>query len=92
MVSLKELEKQRIEKIKSLDDSQIKNYVDVLVKDICKLHEFNSATDPDERLNELANLYDKLKEIKELTGGKFSNISNYFCFILSFKFVNFLTF
>ena len=77
MVSLKQLEKERIEKIKSLDDKQIKNYVNVLVKDICKLHEFNSATNPDERLNELTDLYDKLKEVKELTGGKFNNISNY---------------
>ena len=77
MVSLKELEKERVEKIKSLNDTQIKNYVDVLVKDICKLHEFNSVVNPDERLNELTDLYDKLKEVKELTGGKFNNISNY---------------
>ena len=39
MVTLKELEKQRIHKIESLNGSQIKNYVDVLVKDICKLHD-----------------------------------------------------
>lgn len=77
MVSLKELEKQRLEKIGSLDESQIKNYVDVLVKDICRLHEFNNVTNPDERLNEIADLYDKLKEVKELTGGKFTNINNY---------------
>ena len=77
MVTLKELEKQRISKIESLGESQIRNYVDVLVKDICRLHYFNTATNPDERLNEMADLYDKLKEVKELTGGKFNNISNY---------------
>ena len=77
MVSLKELEKQRLEKIGSLNESQIKNYVDVLVKDICRLHDFNSVTNADERLNEIADLYDKLKEINEITGGKFNNINNY---------------
>lgn len=77
MVSLKELEKQRLEKIGSLNESQIKNYVDVLVKDICRLHDFNSVTNADERLNEIADLYEKLKEINEITGGKFNNINNY---------------
>jgi len=77
MVTLKELEKQRIEKIKSLDSSQLKNYVKVLIKDICKLHEFNSVTNPDERLKELESLYVKLKEIKDLTGDNFNNINNY---------------
>ena len=77
MVTLKELEKQRIEKIGSLNDSQIKNYIDVLVKDICKLHDYSNVTNPDERLNEIESLYEKLKEIKEITGSKFNNISNY---------------
>ena len=77
MVTVKELEKQRIEKIKSLNSKQIENYIDVLVKDICKLHEFDSAANPTERLNDIENLYDKLKEIKEITGSKFNNISNY---------------
>ena len=39
MVTIKELEKKRIEKIKSLNKSQIENYVDVLVKDICLLND-----------------------------------------------------
>ena len=77
MVTLKELEKQRIEKIGSLNDSQIKNYVDILVKDICKLHDYSNVTNPDERLNEIESLYEKLKEVKEITGSKFNNISNY---------------
>ncbi len=77
MVTLKELEKQRIDKIGSLDESQIKNYVDVLVKDICRLHDFNNVTNADERLNEIADLYEKLKEINEITGGKYNNINNY---------------
>lgn len=77
MVSLKELEKQRLEKIGSLNHSQIKNYVDVLVKDICKLHDYSNVTNPDERLNEMENLYGKLTEIKEITGSKFNNIGNY---------------
>lgn len=83
MVTLKELEKQRISKIESLDESQIKNYVNVLIEDICKLYEFNSATNPDERLNEMADLYDKLKEIKELTANKFNNIHNYISITLN---------
>lgn len=77
MVTLKELEKQRIEKIGSLNESQMKNYVDVLVKDICKLHDYSNVTNPDERLNEIESLYVKLNEIKELTGAKFNNINNY---------------
>lgn len=77
MVTLKQLENERIKKIKSLDLEQVKNYVDVLIKDICKLHEFNSVENPDERLNEMADLYNKLNEIKELTGRKFNNISDY---------------
>lgn len=77
MVSLRELEKQRLEKIGSLNESQIKNYVDVLVKDICKLHDVNTVTNPDERIDEIADLYEKLKEVNEITGGKFNNINNY---------------
>ena len=77
MATLKELEKQRIEKIKSLDSTQIKNYADVLIIDLCKLHDFDNVTDPDETLNEIADLYCKLEEIKELTGDRFNNINNY---------------
>lgn len=91
MVTLKELEKQRIHKIESLNGSQIKNYVDVLVKDICKLHDSNNVINPDDRLNEMENLYDKLKEIKELTGGKFGNISNYINITLNADLTNALT-
>lgn len=77
MATIKQLEKMRIEKIKSLNSSQIENYVDVIVKDICKLHNFNSVINPDERIDEISDLYYKLNEINELTGGNFTNIKNY---------------
>lgn len=77
MVTLKELEKQRIEKIKSLSNSQVENYVDVIVKDICKLHDFNSVVNPDERLDDIVDGFYKLNEVSELTGAKFNNINNY---------------
>lgn len=77
MVTLKQLEKQRIEKIKSLDKSQIENYVNVLVKELCDLHDFDSVTNPDERIAEISDVYIKLKEIGELNIAKFDNIKNY---------------
>ena len=64
---MKELEKQRIEKIKSLDADQLMNYVDVIIDEICELHDFQTVTNPDERINEMADLYNKLKEIIDLT-------------------------
>ena len=64
---MKELERQRIEKIKSLDADQIINYVDVIIGDICELHDFHSVINPDERINNITDLYKKLKEVIELT-------------------------
>ena len=79
MVTVKELEKQRIEKIKSLNSKQIANYVDVIVKDICKLHDVTAVDSDnyDEKSAEILNLYGKLHEIEDLTGDKFNNIRNY---------------
>lgn len=91
MVTLKELEKQRKEKIGSLNENQIKNYADVIIKSICKLHDFNSVTNPDERINDISDLYEKLKEIKDLTGDKYNNISNYINVTLNTELVVALT-
>lgn len=77
LVTIKELEKQRIEQIKLLDSTQIKNYVDVLVKEICDLHDLDSVTDADERINEISDGIDKLYEIGDLAGVNFENIKNY---------------
>lgn len=79
MVTLEKLEKERIEKIKSLDKSQLENYVDVLVKELSDLHNYDldSLTNPDGRLAEISDVYMKLKEIEELNIGKFNNIKNY---------------
>lgn len=64
---MKEIERQRIEKIKSLDGDQIINYVDVIIDDICELHDFHTVINPDERINEISDLYKKLKEVSDLT-------------------------
>ena len=80
MANLNQLKKQRIDKIKSLQSNQVKNYVDVLTDEVAELHDFNtivSANDGENRLNEIADLYLKLNEISELTGGTYSNIKNY---------------
>lgn len=77
MVTLKQLEKERIEKIRSMNESQIENYVNVLVKELCDLHDFKTALNPDERIDEISDVYSKLKEISELNIAKFENIKNY---------------
>jgi uncharacterized spore protein YtfJ len=80
MANLNQLQKQRIDKIKSLQSNQIKNYVDVLTDEVAELHDFNtivSANDGENRLNEIADLYLKLNEITELTSGTYNNIKNY---------------
>lgn len=77
MATMKELEKMRIEKIQSLTTSEIENYVDVLVTDICKLHDFSTSTNPDERLNEINDLYNKLKELGDLTESDLNRVKPY---------------
>lgn len=69
---MKELEKQRIEKIKSLDNDQIMNYVDVIIDDVCELHDFHSVINPDERINEITDLYNKLNEVSDLTDDEYN--------------------
>lgn len=85
---MKELEKQRIEKIRSLTTSEIENYVDVLVTDICKLHDFSTVTNPDERLNEINDLYTKLKELGDLTELEFNKVKPYIKDKLNSELVN----
>ena len=87
MVTVKELEKQRIEKIKSLNSQQIENYIDVLIKDICRLTDIadGGIDDYDARYNELLNVYGKLDEVAELTADKFNNIRNYIKSDVNFK-------
>ena len=85
---MKELEKQRIEKIRSLTTSEIENYVDVLVTDICKLHDFSTATNPDERLTEINDLYTKLKELGDLTELEFNKVKPYIKDKLNSELVN----
>lgn len=79
MVTIKELEKERIDKIKSLDSKQLENYVNVIINDICKLHDVTETDEInyDERIAEINDLYSKLDEIENLTNGKFNNIHNY---------------
>lgn len=80
MVNIKSLENKRIAKIESLDEKQVENYAEILIKELCELHDFNtveSAADGDDRLNKIADLYSKLNEIIDLTNGNFSNINNY---------------
>lgn len=80
MVSLNQLEKERLEKIKSLNQDQVKNYIDILTDEICVLHDFNtvkSASDGNNRLDEIADLYTKLSEISDLTGVNFRNLKSY---------------
>ncbi len=85
---MKELEKQRIEKIRSLTTSEIENYVDVLVTDICKLHDFSTVTNPDERLTEINDLYTKLKELGDLTELEFNKVKPYIKDKLNSELVN----
>ena len=80
MVNLKSLEKQRIEKIQSLENDQVKNYVDIIIAELCELHDFNTVGSADvggKRLDDIADLYGKLNEIGDAVSHKFNNIINY---------------
>lgn len=77
MLDMKKLEKQRVEKIQSLNQDQVENYVDFLISDICNLHDFHSVTNPDERMDEITNLYNKLAEVGDLTIDKFNQVKGY---------------
>lgn len=71
MVTLKELENKRIKKIKSLDENQLNNYVDVLSDEMRDILDFDNVTDIDESLAEFNDLVEKFNEIYDVTGYNF---------------------
>ena len=77
MVSLHDLEKKRVEKIKSLSENEVIAYTDVLLKDLIKYSDYDYIKDNlDSATGDLSDVNDKLKEIVELTGDRFNNIGN----------------
>lgn len=77
MVSLHDLEKRRVEKIKSLKENEVIAYSDVLMKDLIKYSDYEYIKDNlDSATGDLSDVNDKLKEIVELTGDRFNNIGN----------------
>ena len=77
MVSLHDLEKKRVEKIKSLSENEVIAYTDVLFKDLIKYSDYDYIKDNlDSATGDLSDVNDKLKEIVELTGDRFNNIGN----------------
>lgn len=68
MTTLKELEKQRIEKIKSLNTDELNNYVKVLLHDLVKFSNDDYICFNDSAINDINYVFDKLDEISELTG------------------------
>ena len=77
MVSLKQLENERIEKIKSLNEKQVIGYIDILLKDLIKYGDYEYIKENlDSAIVDLSDVNDKLKEIVDLTGDRFNNIEN----------------
>lgn len=77
MVSLKQLENERIEKIKSLNEKQVIGYIDILLKDLIKYSDYDYIKDNlDSATGDLSDVNDKLKEIVDLTDDRFNNIAN----------------
>lgn len=77
MVSLHDLEKKRVEKIKSLNENEVIAYTDVLLKDLIKYSDYDYIKDNlDSATVDMSDVNDKLKEIVELTGDRFNNIGN----------------
>ena len=68
MTTLKELEKQRIEKIKSLNTNELNSYVKVLLRDLVKFNNDDYIYANDSAINDINYVFDKLDEISELTG------------------------
>lgn len=77
MVSLHDLEKKRIEKIKSLNENEVIAYTDILMKDLIKYSDYEYIKDNlDSAIVDLSDVNDKLKEIVDLTGNRFNKIGN----------------
>lgn len=77
MATLRELEKQRIEKIKSLNENEVIGYIDILLKDLIKYSDYDYIkSNGDSAKDELIDVNNKLNEIIELTADRFQNIDN----------------
>lgn len=68
MATLKELEKQRLDKIKSLNTNELNGYVKVLLHELVKYTNDDYITLNDSAINDINYVFDKLDEISELTG------------------------
>ena len=74
MVSLKELERKRVEKIKSLSADEVDRYLDVIFTDLMNIQDVDnvgSVDDPNIFNDDLDDLYSKLNEVKDLLGDVF---------------------
>ena len=71
MVTLRELEKQRINKIKSLNENEIDNYADILIAEMCNILDLDNIVDVTKSENDFADLIKKLDEIYDLTGNNY---------------------
>lgn len=77
MVTLNNLKKQRIEKIKSLNENEVIGYIDILLKDLIKYSDYEYIkSNGDSAKDELIDTNNKLNEIIELTKWRFNNIDN----------------
>lgn len=76
MVTLKELEKQRIKKIRSLNEDEINNYADFLIDEMRDILELNNIDSVEKAENEFADLLNKINELSDLTGYNFSSKVN----------------
>ena len=74
MVTLKELERKRINKIKSLSDDELDKYLDVIFTDLVNILDVDTVAgvdDPNIFNGDIDNLYSKLDEIRDLLGDDF---------------------
>lgn len=78
MVTLKELENQRIKKIRSLNADEINNYADILMNEMCDILDIDNivGADIEKAENDFAELVDKLDELYDLTGYNFKGKAN----------------
>ena len=74
MLTLKELERKRIDKIKSLSADEVDRYLDVIFTDLMNIQDVDnvgSVDDPNIFNDDLDDLYSKLDEIRNLLGDNF---------------------
>lgn len=74
MVTLKELERKRIDKIKSLSDDELDKYLDVIYTDLVNILDVDTVSgvdDPNIFNDDIDDLYAKIDEIRDLLGNNF---------------------